>query len=85
MNNEFAIKIHGDDNVAVGIVKILAGTDVFGVVAKEDIPVGHKIALVDIGNGADVVKYGAPIGAATAAISAGCHVHTHNLRTKLSG
>ena len=35
--------------------------------------------------GASVIKYGFPIGIATADIAAGAHVHSHNLATALSG
>ena len=44
---------------------------------------GHKIALCDIEQGADVIKYGYPIGSATENICAGDPVHTHNMKTKL--
>ena len=50
-----------------------------------DVESGHKYARVDIPCGADVIKYGQPIGYATADIKKGEHVHTHNLKTKLSG
>ena len=50
-----------------------------------DTETGHKQAIADIPRGADVVKYGFPIGHATADIKAGEHVHTHNLATNLSG
>ncbi len=46
---------------------------------------GHKYALRDIKAGENVIKYGNPIGHATADIKKGEHVHTHNLRTNLSG
>ncbi len=45
---------------------------------------GHKYALSKINKGQDVIKYGFPIGIATCDIDIGEHVHTHNLRTKLS-
>lgn len=45
---------------------------------------GHKYALRDIAQGENVIKYGNPIGHATAPIKAGEHVHTHNLSTSLS-
>ena len=48
-----------------------------------DTATGHKQALTDIPSGADVVKYGFPIGHATADIKAGEHVHTHNMATNL--
>lgn len=45
---------------------------------------GHKYALRDIAKGENVIKYGNPIGHATAPIKAGEHVHTHNVATNLS-
>ena len=44
---------------------------------------GHKYALRDIKEGENVIKYGMPIGHATAFIPAGEHVHTHNVATNL--
>ena len=55
------------------------------ITLKEDLPMGHKAALREIRKGEAVIKYGYPIGEATADIPAGAHVHTHNLRTRLSG
>ncbi|MBR2343480.1 MAG: altronate dehydratase [Clostridia bacterium] len=46
---------------------------------------GHKYALRDIAEGENIIKYGNPIGHATAPIKKGEHVHTHNVRTNLSG
>jgi altronate hydrolase len=46
---------------------------------------GHKYALRDIKAGEDIIKYGNPIGHATCDIKAGEHVHTHNVKTNLSG
>ena len=46
---------------------------------------GHKYALVDINSGENIIKYGNPIGHATCDIKAGDHVHTHNIKTNLSG
>ena len=43
------------------------------------IPMGHKFALQDIEKGTDVMKYGEPIGYATAPIARGEHVHVHNV------
>ena len=48
-----------------------------------DLVTGHKIALCDIENGADVIKYGYPIGYATAKIQKGDGVHSHNMKTHL--
>ena len=79
------IRIHPADNVAVALRKIPAGTRFEGITAKTDIPQGHKMALADLKNGTQVVKYGFSIGHTTAAISAGEWVHTHNMATNLSG
>ncbi|MBQ6824307.1 MAG: altronate dehydratase [Clostridia bacterium] len=52
------------------------------VEVRED---GHKYAIRPIAAGENVIKYGNPIGHATADIAVGDHVHTHNLTTNLSG
>jgi (2R)-sulfolactate sulfo-lyase subunit alpha len=81
------------DTVGVVVVEGLrAGTDMLGVVthddssfklkAKMDVPIGHKVALVDIKKGDTVIKYGQDIGKAVANIAKGEHVHVHNLKTK---
>lgn len=46
---------------------------------------GHKYACRDIRQGENVIKYGQPIGHATRDIAKGEHVHSHNLKTNLSG
>ena len=46
---------------------------------------GHKYAVRDIKAGENIIKYGSPIGHATIDIKAGEHVHTHNVKTNLSG
>ena len=50
-----------------------------------DIETGHKYAICDIKKGENIIKYGMPIGHATEDIAKGSHVHTHNLKTNLSG
>ncbi len=83
------LKIHDSDNVAVALQDVPAGTQVdlegFSVVSTEEIPAGHKIALADIPEGVNIIKYGFPIGHAKVNIKAGEHVHTHNVRSNLSG
>ena len=82
------IKINSADNVGVVLSPVFAGQelDLDGsvVTALADVPFGHKIALADIPEGSEVIKYGAPIGVATAFIKAGEHVHTFNLKTALT-
>ena len=46
---------------------------------------GHKYAICDINKGENIIKYGNPIGHATEDIKCGDHVHTHNVKTNLSG
>lgn len=46
---------------------------------------GHKYARVDIKKGENIIKYGSPIGHATENIKKGEHIHSHNLKTNLSG
>ncbi|MBO4898371.1 MAG: altronate dehydratase [Clostridia bacterium] len=46
---------------------------------------GHKYARVDIKSGENIIKYGEPIGHAIGDIKKGEHVHTHNMKTNLSG
>lgn len=45
------------------------------------IPMAHKIARRAIAEGEVILKYGMPIGIATAAIAPGAHVHVHNIRS----
>ncbi len=46
---------------------------------------GHKYALRDIKENENIIKYGNPIGHAVCDIKKGEHVHTHNMKTNLSG
>ncbi len=46
---------------------------------------GHKYARTNIACGDNIIKYGNPIGHATADIKQGEHVHSHNMKTNLSG
>lgn len=51
------------------------------VTVKQDVPLGHKVALVDIPEGGEVIEYGQRIGLARSAITTGDYVHVHNLRS----
>ena len=83
-----ALRIRPEDTVAVALEPLSAGSAVSvggaTVTLKEDITPGHKFALRDIKSGENVIKYGFPIGHATADIPAGSHVHIQNLKTNLS-
>ena len=75
--------ISGADNVATALEPLDPGRVVdlgaITVTIAEAIPRGHKVALRAIPAGGRVVKYGSPIGSASADIAAGAHVHTHNV------
>lgn len=79
------IRIFPTDNVAVALHPVMKGTEFAGVIAAEDIPQGHKMALSAIATGENVTKYGFSIGHATKEIAPGAWVHTHNMATNLSG
>ena len=51
------------------------------VLCKDDIPLGHKIALVNMRKGDRVIEYGEQIGVATQDVAQGSHVHTHNIKS----
>ena len=46
---------------------------------------GHKYSKYEIKKGENIIKYGFPIGHAICDIKSGEHVHTHNMKTNLSG
>ena len=81
------VKLHEKGTVATAILPITSGEEVhyrFGgqeltVKACTDVPVYHKLALVDLKKGDVVTKYGQKIGYALQDIPKGAHVHTHNL------
>ncbi|MHB1125108.1 MAG: UxaA family hydrolase [Ramlibacter sp.] len=81
------------DTVAVVVVEgVKAGMELKGwimdedkfvnVQAKQDIPIGHKVALANLNTGDTVFKYGVDIGRVVAPIKAGEHAHVHNVKTK---
>lgn len=51
------------------------------VEVNAQVPLGHKVALQDIPSGSDVIEYGVRVGIASANISRGDYVHTHNVRS----
>ncbi|WP_299941726.1 UxaA family hydrolase [uncultured Nitratireductor sp.] len=48
---------------------------------RAKVTLGHKVAARDIATGERIMKYGAPIGSATAEIAAGEHVHVDNIKS----
>src|SRR6201999_4521449 len=78
------------DTVGVAVIEgIKAGSqlnawsmdedEIVTVNAKQDIPIGHKVALKDMKVGDTVFKYGVDIGKVVAPITAGEHAHVHNI------
>lgn len=61
---------------------IMDDDKVITVFARQDIPIGHKLALKDMAVGDTVYKYGADIGKVVSPIEAGEHAHVHNIKTK---
>ena len=78
-----ALVISARDNVATALEPLAEGRAVrigdATIVTVEPIPRGHKLALRTIRAGEPVIKYGSPIGNASADIEPGAHVHTHNV------
>lgn len=81
-----AVLMDPRDNVVTALCAIEPGeiaTWASGRVrANAAIPVGHKLAIVPIAQGATVIKYGHSIGVASVAIEAGAHVHSHCMKGK---
>ena len=86
-----AIMMDAKDNVATAISAILAGEEVEilstkqeivqRIKARDSLPLGHKIALMDIKPGNEIKKYGAIIGKASKDITKGEYVHIHNVES----
>lgn len=84
-----------DENDSVGVVVVegvKAGQPLQGwimdqdktlsITVKNDIPIGHKIAIKPLASNDTVIKYGVDIGRAVAPIAVGEHLHVHNVKTK---
>jgi hypothetical protein len=85
-----AFQIGAEDNVATllrnaepGPVIVRGSTGEKQLAAREPIEASHKIAIAPIAEGANVIKFGVVIGAATRAIDQGEWVHLHNCRSRL--
>lgn len=83
------IRIRKQDMVAVALEALSKGTAIIvdeeNILLKDNIPKGHKFALEDIKQGAEIHKYGYSIGKAKCDIQKGQWVHTHNMATGLDG
>lgn len=88
--HKFLIHKRGD-HVGVATRDIDAGERVVGVYMDDDstvevtanraVPLGHKIAIVELAPKASVMEYGLPIAYAPDGFKIGDYVHTHNIKT----
>ena len=79
------IRLSPEDNICAAATTLEAGETVLfedrPITLAQRIPTGHKVAILPIPAGRQVIKYGAPIGSATQEIRPGDYVHTHNLKS----
>jgi len=68
------VRLRAEDNVVVANRTLEAGYDIGGIVLRDAIPAGHKIASSDISAGARILKYGQTIGYAMSDIPSGTHL-----------
>lgn len=70
-------------DVPVGTASVawLDGEERSRVEVREPVPYGHKVALADLGEGAEVIEYGVRVALARKPISRGDLVHVHNVRS----
>ena len=88
------IIIHDEkDNVGVVVIEkitpkqdctcwIMENDKTVNIQSLNEIPLGHKIAMVDFNEGDTILKYGHDIGKVVQSIKKGEHVHVHNVKTK---
>jgi len=78
------------DHVAVAVQDVEPGQSrvvymdserAIGLAVVERVPLGHKVALAELAEGADVIEYGVRIGLARKPIKQGQLVHVHNIRS----
>jgi hypothetical protein len=79
-----AVMINPNDNVVTLLQNVRARESIRWtggepLPANQDVPAGHKVAVMPLAPGDVILKYGHPIGSAGEAIAPGDHVHIHNL------
>jgi altronate dehydratase small subunit len=79
------LRIDPADNVLIATRTLVAGESIGAgdgpLVVAAGVGIGHKIAARAIAAGERIIKHRAPIGSATRDISAGEHVHLHNMKS----
>jgi altronate hydrolase len=82
--SQVAVHLQPDDNVAVAARLLPPGFAVTfdgrELVVQGRVGMGHKLAVRPIAASEPVIKYGQTIGFAGSDISAGAHVHVHNVK-----
>jgi (2R)-sulfolactate sulfo-lyase subunit alpha len=88
----FVVHEEGDGVGVVVVEGVTSGQELNGwimeddkdikMTARNDIPIGHKVALQDYREGDTVIKYGVDIGKVVQPIRRGEHLHVHNVKTK---
>jgi (2R)-sulfolactate sulfo-lyase subunit alpha len=88
------IIIHDEkDNVGVVVIEkispnqecncwIMENDKSVKIQSKNEIRLGHKIAMVDLKEGDTILKYGYDVGKVVNNIKKGEYVHVHNVKTK---
>ena len=82
-----ALQMDGRDNVVTCVKEVKRGEDVVyqegasevSLVAEEDIPYCHKVALADLAEGMEIIKYGESLGVMTEDAAKGHWVSHNNL------
>ena len=86
VNMANSIQIEKKDNVVVLTEDVKAGETVTiqglkeTYIAREDIGVGHKMAIAPIKNGESVIKFGIPIGPTMSDVAVGDWISAHNIK-----
>lgn len=80
-----------DDDVGVAAMDLEAGETIQAVTLEgdpvveiklvDDVPLGHKVAMRALSLKKEIIEYGCAIGYASEAITAGEHVHVHNIKS----
>ncbi|RFU62808.1 altronate dehydratase [Peribacillus saganii] len=86
-NKKTALVIDSFDNVAVALTDLKQGEECIirfnnreeEVTVFEDIPFGHKFAILDIDKDESVLKYGEEIGRMMVPVKKGSYIHNHNM------
>ena len=80
------IRIDPRDNVAIAPAFLRAGDTIAlqgkPILVVNDVPFGHKVAVLDIAEGEAILKYGVAIGVASTPIQVGNRVGVHNMHSR---